>query len=383
MQERHRQRVYLSAYFFLSGVCFSTWASRIPTIKTYFGYSDAELGTVLLAMPLSSLAGLPLSSWLVSHYDSRVPAVFSFISLAISLFLIGLAPTTFTLVAAVCLFSFSLRITNIAINTQSISVQRLFDKKITGSLHGLWSTGGIAGVGICTLFVALDVPMSIHMAVIATITIGVAWYAYPHLIKGDRATSGNKYKFGRPDPFIVYLGLLIFFALVCEGGMFDWSGVFFKEVVHEKIFTLGYLIFMICMATSRFVSDKLMERLGLPKTFILSAVLVMLGIALAVSWPQFWPSLIGFCLVGFGTAAVIPMIYSQAGYSKKYAPGMAVSIIATYGIAGMLLGPPMIGYLAQAFGLRYAFIAFAIAGFIQFPLSQMFFRKERGAGSGQ
>lgn len=374
MQERHRQRVYLSAYFFLSGVCFSTWASRIPTIKTYFGYSDAELGTVLLAMPLSSLAGLPFSSWLVSNYDSRVPAVFAFISLAVSLFLIGLAPTTFTLVAAVCLFSFSLRITNIAINTQSISVQRLFDKKITGSLHGLWSTGGIVGVGICTLFVAMDISMAVHLSVISVVTIGAAWYAYPHLIKGDRATSGNKYILGKPDPYIVYLGLIIFFALICEGGMFDWSGVFFREVVKEEIFTLGYLIFMICMATSRFTSDWLMERIGMLKTFTLSAVLIMMGIALAVSLPTFWPSLIGFCLVGFGTAAVIPMVYILAAHSKKYAPGMAVSIISTYGIAGMLLGPPMIGYLGQGFGLRYAFIAFALAGLIQIPLSQMFFR---------
>jgi MFS family permease len=373
MQERDRQRIFLSAYFFLSGVCFSTWASRIPTIKSYFNYSDAELGTVLLAMPLSSLAGLPFSSWLVSHYDSRVPALFSFISLAISLFLIGLAPTTFTLVAAVCLFSFSLRITNIAINTQSITVQRKFDKKITGSLHGLWSTGGIAGVGICTIFVALGIPMSMHMAVIAILTIGAAWYAYPHLITGDRATSGNKFKLGKPDPYIVYLGLMIFFALVCEGGMFDWSGVYFKEVVHEEIFTLGYLIFMICMATSRFISDWLMERIGLPKTFILSAGLVILGISLAVGWPTFWLSLIGFCLIGLGTAAVIPMVFLLAGQSKKYAPGMAISIISTYGTTGMLLGPPMIGYIAQAFGLRYAFIAFGVAGFLLIPLSQMFF----------
>lgn len=374
MQERDRQRIFLSIYFFLSGVCFSTWASRIPTIKTNFGFSDAELGTVLLAMPLSSLAGLPFSSWLVSKYDSRVPALFSYISLAISLSLIGLAPSTFTLVAAVCLFSFSLRITNIAINTQSVSVQRKFDKKITGSLHGLWSTGGIAGVGICTLFVAFDIPMTIHLIVVSIFTIGLAWYAYPHLITNDRATSGNKFKLSKPDPYIVYLGLLVFFALVCEGGMFDWSGVFFKEVVHEEIFTLGYLIFMICMAMSRFLSDWLMERIGLPKTFILSAVLVMLGISLAVSWPTFWISLTGFCLIGLGTAAVIPMVFLLAGRSKKYSPGMAISIISTYGTTGMLLGPPMIGYIAQGFGLRYAFIAFGVAGFLLIPLSQLFFR---------
>ena len=377
MIERDKHRFFLSVYFFLSGVCFSTWASRIPTIKANFNLSDAELGTVLLAMPISSLIGLPFSSWLVSRYDSRVPTIYSYTSLSIALFLIGIAPTTFTLVLAVSLFSFSLRITNISINTQSIAIQRLFDKKITGSMHGLWSTGGIAGVGISTAFVAMDIAMPYHMAVIAVLIVIAAWFAYPRLIKGDRATTGNKFVLGKPDPYIVYLGVMIFCALVCEGGMFDWSGVFFREVVKEEIFTVGYLIFMICMATSRFTSDWLMERIGLPRTFILSAVLTVLGITTAVVFPTFWFSVIGFCLVGLGTAAIIPMVFLLAGQSKKYAPGMAISIISTYGTTGMLIAPPIIGYLAQAFGLRYAFIAFAVAGLIQIPLSQMFFRYQK------
>ncbi|MCU0420390.1 MAG: MFS transporter [Cyclobacteriaceae bacterium] len=381
MSDRSRHRFFLSVYFFLSGVCFSTWASRIPSIKTQFGYSDAELGTVLLAMPLSSLAGLPLSSWLVSRYDSRVPALYSFISLALGLLLIGLAPTTLTLVLAVCLFSFSLRIANIAVNTQSVSVQRLFDRKITGTLHGLWSTGGIVGVGICTWLVAWNVSMGVHLAMVALLVIAVAAYSYPHLLAGDRATSGNKFKLGRPDPYIVYLGLIVFFALVCEGGMFDWSGVFFREVVGEDLFTLGYLIFMVCMAVSRFTSDWLMEQLGMPRTFVLSALLVMAGIGLAVGWPFFWPCIIGFCFVGVGTAAVIPMVFLLAGQSKKYAPGIVISIISTYGIAGMLLAPPLIGYLAQAIGLRYAFIAFGLAGMVVIPLSHLFFRyRQQEAG---
>jgi MFS family permease len=374
MQARDRERFYLSAFFFLSGVCFSTWASRIPTIKTEFGFNEAELGTLLLAMPFSSLAGLPLSGWLVSRFDSRVPMRASYMGLSLALVLIGWAPSTWSLAAAVCLFSFSLRISNISINTQSIAVQSKFERKINGSFHGLWSTGGIVGVGISTLFVGLDISMGIHLTVVAALNAAVALYAFPNLLRGDRSTAGNKFKLGKPDPYIVYLGALVFFALVCEGGMFDWSGVFFKEVVQVELFTLGYLLFMVFMALSRFTSDRLMEAIGMPRTFIFCSTFIMLGIGLAVLWPQFWPALIGFCLVGFGTAAVIPMIFLLAGQSKKYSPGMAISIIATYGTVGMLMGPPLIGYLAQGLGLRYAFVAFAIAGFILIPLSQLFFQ---------
>jgi MFS family permease len=374
MDVKNRQRFFLNAYFFLSGICFSTWTSRIPTIKTFFDYNDAELGTVLLFMPISSLVGLPLSGWLVSRFDSRQPMTVGLLFLAVALIFIGWAPTTFLLICGVSLFAFSMRIMNIAVNTQSLTLQKKFDKKINGAFHGLWSTGGIAGVGISTLFVGLDVPMGIHLTIIAIIAMAAALYSYRHLLHNDKSTTGNKLSMSKPDPYIVYLGLMVFFAAICEGGMFDWSGVYFKEVVQEDLFTLGYLIFMICMAISRFASDNFMEQFGMPRTYLISAGLIFAGIALAVIFPYFWPSMIGFCLVGLGTAAIVPMTFLLAGSSKKYSPGVTISIISTYSIVGMLIGPPMIGYVAHALNLRTAFVIFGLAGLMLIPISQMFFR---------
>lgn len=377
MDSRNKQRLFLSVFFFLSGICFSTWASRIPTIKTNFGYNEAELGTILLFMPISSLIGLPISGWLVSRYDSRVPMSASFILLAVSLSLIGFATNTFMLVAAICLFAFALRILNISMNTQAISLQKLFDKKINGSFHGLWSTGGIVGVSFSTLLVALKVPMAPHLLIVSVITLLVTLLCFRFLLRNDKAASGNKLILGKPDPYIVYLGMLVFLAAICEGGMFDWGGIYFKEVIGVEVFTLGYLTFMICMAFSRFASDRVVERIGMSKTYIISASLIFTGICLAIIFPSFWPSMIGFCLVGLGTASIIPMTFILAGASRKYSPGMAISIIATYSIAGMLVGPPLIGYLAHAFNLKVSFIAFALSGMMLIPISQMFFRHQK------
>lgn len=373
MELKNRQRFFLSVFFFLSGICFSSWASRIPTIKANFGFNDAELGTLLLFMPISSMAGLPVSGWLVSRYDTRVPLLAAFILLTISLACIGFAPSRLGLIFSVCLFAFSLRLINISMNTQAIGLQKMFERKINGSFHGLWSTGGIVGVGISTVFVAFKIPMNIHLAIVSAVTFLCTLYCYRFLLRNDRAAAGNKYKFGKPDPYIVYLGLLLFFAAICEGGMFDWSGVYFKEVVKVEIFTWGYLTFMICMALSRFASDSVIESIGMPKTFMLSAGFVVTGIVLAIVFPGFWTSMVGFCLVGLGTASVIPMTYLLAGSSRKYSPGIVVSIIATYGIVGMLIGPPLIGYLAHAFNLRVAFIAFAFSGLMLIPISRRFF----------
>jgi MFS family permease len=377
MDVKDRQRFFLNVYFFLSGICFSTWTSRIPTIKTFFGFNDAELGTVLLFMPIASLVGLPLSGWLVSRFDSRQPMTVGLLLLATSLAFIGWAPTTFLLICSVSLFAFSMRIMNIAVNTQSLTLQKKFERKINGTFHGLWSVGGIAGVGISTLFVGLRVPIGIHLSIVAVLAIAAALYAYPNLLSNDKATTGNKLSMSKPDPYIVYLGLLVFFAAICEGGMFDWSGVYFKEVVNEELFTLGYLIFMICMAFSRFASDSLMEQFGMPKTYIISAGLIMAGVGVAVVFPYFWPSMIGFCLVGLGTAAVIPMTFLLAGSSKKYSAGVTISIISTYSIVGMLIGPPLIGYVSNALNLRIAFVIFGLAGFMLIPISQFFFKYQK------
>ena len=377
MDLKAKQRVALSVYFFLSGFCFSTWASRIPTIKAFFNFNEAELGSILLAMPISSMIGLPISGWLVSRFNSRVPLLVSFLFFSISLIFIGYAHTPFLLVIAICFFSFCMRILNIAINTQSITLQNKYKKKIIGVFHGIWSTGGLSGVGFSTLMVKLNIDMGLHLTYVAVFTFTITIVAYFFLIKNDRSSSGNKLILGKPDPFILYLGILVFFAAVCEGGMYDWSGVYFKEVIGEEIFTFGYLIFMSCMALSRFFSDRLIENIGMKKTYIISASFISLGIGLAIIFPTFWASMIGFCLVGFGTASVFPMTFALAGTSKKYSPGMAISIIATYGILGMLVGPPLIGYLAHAFNLRISFILFIISGLMLIPISQLFFKLQK------
>lgn len=377
MTTQSRQRFSLSTFFFLSGFFFSTWASRIPTLKMIFDLNEAQLGNLLLAMPISSLIGLPISGWLVSRFDSRVPLLVSFVFFCVALALIGHAGNILVLVAAIGLFSFCMRILNISMNTQSLTLQKFYPKKIIGSFHGIWSTGGVAGVGFTTLMVKFDIGIKNHMLIVAVLGIIAAIYTYRFLLKKDRATQGNELRLGKPDKFILYLGLLVFFASLCEGGMFDWSGVYFREVVNQEIFTLGYLIFMVFMAVSRFFSDRVIERIGMEKTYILSASLIATGVLLMILFPFFWPAIAGFSLVGMGVAAIVPMTFSLAGTSEKYSAGMAISIIATYAIVGMLIGPPLVGYLAHLFNLRVSFILFIIAGLMFIPVSQLFFLHQK------
>lgn len=368
-----KQRIALSSYFFLSGLCFSTWASRIPTIKAIFNLTEGDLGNLLMIMPASAIIGIPLSGWLVAKYDSRIPLQFASVLFLLSLFSIGWGFSLVGLVISLVVFSIALRIINVAINTQSLSIQEKFEKRIMGKFHGVWSIGGIAGVLFSTIMIKYEVSIFWHFLITMLFGLLIIIGMFPFLIKNDKAKTSNPFKFQKPSKYISLLGFIVFFAAVCEGGMYDWNGVYLKEIVNQEVFTYGYLLFMVCMTISRLTIDNLMSRFGMQKLFITSSVLIVSGVLLAILFPFLVPVLTGFCMVGFGVSGLFPMTFILAGKAKKYSVPIVISIISTYSTVGMFLGPPIIGYLASAFGLQKAFITFIVAGLMFIPLSKMVF----------
>jgi len=129
MYSKDQNRIALSIFFFLSGFCFSTWASRIPTLKATFFMDEATLGNFLFILPISSLLGLPFSGWLVSKFDSRQPLKVGFVFFLLGLLGIGLSSQFEALVLSAFLFAFSMRVINISMNTQAIQLQKQFTKK--------------------------------------------------------------------------------------------------------------------------------------------------------------------------------------------------------------------------------------------------------------
>src|SRR5690606_1715582 len=132
--------------------------------------------------------------------------------------------------------------------------------------------------------------------------------------------------------------------------MFDWSGVYFKKVIHapDGVAGIGYAAFMSTMASFRFVADWLTTLLGPRKVLQLSGTLTAAGLLIAVLLPYFATAIFGFLLVGAGVSSVVPLVYSAAGRSKKLAPGMALATVSTIGYLGFLIGPPLIGFVAEA-----------------------------------
>ena len=152
--------------------------------------------------------------------------------------------------------------------------------------------------------------------------------------------------------------------MICEGTMFDWSGVYFQKVVKAKAAWVGagYTAFMSTMAAGRFIADWLVTRFGIKKILQTSGIVIATGLSVAVLLPDIVPSIVGFILVGAGVSSVVPLVYSAAGKSKKVSPGVALAAVSTIGYLGFLIGPPMIGFIAQASSLRISFMLIALLG---------------------
>jgi MFS family permease len=364
LKSKKQNRIALSLLFFLSGFSFSSWAARIPTIKTTFEMNEAELGSFLFILPVCSLIGLPLSAWFIAKYESRYLLLSGFFIFFIGLLGIGFAPNLALLSVTVCFFAFGLRAINISINTQAIQLQKRYGKTINGSFHGIWSFGGLCGILFATLMIYYEVPMSLHLLSVVSLGLLCCLFAAPYLLTNDLEAAGNKLILGKPDKFIFYTGLVVFCAAVCEGGIYDWSSVYFKEVVQAELFTLSYLSFMIAMTISRFFTDLLIQKIGMKRLFLVSASTVIVGISILILTPTFYPALVGFFISGLGVASIFPMSFNLAGYSKKYAPGVAISIVGTYATVGVLLAPPFVGYIAHLFSLNLAFLIFIVAALL-------------------
>ena len=363
---RRIHRIATSTFFFLAGICFGSWASRIPDIQVKLGLSNAALGGVLLCLPIGLLTSLPIAGFLVAKYGSRRIVMLAAVIYAVVLPLLGFAATATELMVALFFFGFGGNMLNISVNTQAVATERLYHKPIMASFHGLWSMAGFAGGGIGYLMVRYHIIPPYHFLCISGIAFAILFLFSGKMIRRDSRGDEKQPLFARPDRSILNLGLIAFCSMICEGAMFDWSGIYFLRVVKPggALVSVGFTAFMSTMATGRFVGDWVSYRLGIKKTLQLSGILTASGLVLAVVFPQFLTATIGFLIVGAGVSSVVPLIYSQAGKPKIMRPGVAIAAVSTIGYLGFLFGPPFIGFIAQATSLRISLALIAVLGLL-------------------
>ena len=361
---RRVNRIAVSAFFFLAGFCYSSWCSRIPDIQQRLHLDNAALGGVLLGLPIGLLTSLPLAGWLVARCGSRPIAITAALLYAATLPVLDLVAAPWQLVVMLFVFGMCGNLLNISINTQAIGTESLYGRTIMASYHGLWSLAGFAGGSIGTLFISLGWSPWQHFLMITAVAGLTVTIMAGNLVPTDIGAGEDRPIFAKPDRSLINLGIIAFCSMICEGSMFDWSGVYFQKVVHppKALVAIGYTAFMFTMASGRFVGDWLTTRWGMRRILRLSGSLTATGLLIAILFPTLLPALIGFLLVGAGVSSVVPLVYSAAGRSKVLSPGVALAAVSTIGYLGFLFGPPFIGFIAQVSSLRVSLGLIAILG---------------------
>lgn len=359
-------RISVASLFFIFGICFASWASRIPTIQQKLGLSETHLGIILFALPVGLFVSLPLSGWLVAKKGSKNIVIIAAICYGGILICLGSIQHVYELVIVLFFFGLAGNMGNISVNTQAVGAEAVYKKPIMGSFHGIWSLAGFTGAAIGTLMIGHEVLPAIHFVIIFFLCLLILLFSVKFLIKKDVVAEGAHPMFALPDKSLIVLGGIAFCSMICEGTMFDWSGIYFNKVVKvpPSLIGAGYTSFMSTMALSRFFSDYVTRKLGFRRTIQLSGLLIMAGLFIAVLFPYLYSAIGGFLLVGAGVSSIVPQVYSAAGKSKKLSPGMALAAVSSIGFLGFLIGPPLIGILAGISSLRLSFTIIAFMGLL-------------------
>jgi len=363
----------VAIFFFVSGFGFATWASRIPTIQTELHLNEAQLGAVLFALPVGLMGTAPITSVLLSRFDSRRIMMIGAVSFNLMLCLIGFASQTWELVAALVCFGSSRNLMNISANAQSVGVQSLFDRSIIARFHAVWSLAMFGGAALGSLMVSFSVAPGWHFLLVGVLLSTFCWYAFPGSLRQQPAARERRPWFTLPNKTLAKYGLISFASMACEGTMIDWSGIYFRKAVHasRSVATLGFVVYMIAMTIGRLTGDRVVNRFGIKTTLTYSGGLIGLGLLTAVCFPYPLTAGFGFILTGFGVSCVIPMVFGMAGRTPGMSSGSSIAAVSTVAYFGFLIIPPLVGSVAQLAGLRTAYTMIACFGILITCLVQL------------
>jgi MFS family permease len=352
-----RARLGVSLVFAVCGAAFATWAARIPAAQERLGLSDGQLAVGLFGLAGGSVLALLAAAPLITVIGSRAASAVGAVVLCGSLPLVAAAPGPELFVAALVLLGVGNSLLDVTMNAHAARVEAAYGRPIFASFHAYWNVGGLLGSGAGAL--AAQVPLTTHFGWAAGLLLATALLAVGSLFLGgpDQGQGGSA--FGLPGRALLPLGAIAFCGFVAEGTVNDWSAVHLTGVsgATPAAASLAYFAFSLTMIAVRLVADRVTARAGAVAVARAAALVTLTGFALVTAVPHPAAGVAGFAVVGLGVAAIVPLAWSIASQQHPDAPGRAIAAVATCGYLGFLVGPVLVGALAEAVGLRWSVAA--------------------------
>jgi MFS family permease len=351
-----RARAAVTSLFLAHGALFGTWVARIPAVQDELELGEGELGVALLFITLGAVLSMPVAGWIVAHEGSRVTARLAIVVFAALLPVVALAPDLVLLSLALLLFGAAAGALDIAMNAHGVEVERRYGRPILSSFHAGWSFGGLVGAGVGALAAWAGVGLLPHFAVVGVAVGGAGLLASGGLLAAGADRPDSPPRLGRPPRRLLALAFLAFCGLFAEGAAADWSAVYLAGPLDAGagLAALGFAAFSVAMAGFRLLGDTLTTRWGPVALMRRGALLAGGGLAAALLIGHPAAALAGFTCMGAGLAAVVPVAFRAAGSLPGVPAGAGIAALTSVGYTAFLVGPPVIGFVAEVAGLPLA-----------------------------
>lgn len=375
-----RIRIAVFSLFIAQGLCFASWASRLPDIKRDFNVeSFLHYGLLMFLLPIGKFIAIPFVGFLLPRIGSKKTVLISILGYVISLLLVSIVPGIYGLGTALFLFGVFWNMTDISLNTQAIEVERIYGKSIIATFHASWSLSACIGALIGYLMINLGVGTFYHFLLISVVSSIIILTNYKYLREANNkdipVEQDNRIKepkrFRMPEALLIQLGIVWLLALIVENTMFEWSDVYFQSVIKApETLQVGFLVFMVMMFIGRMLTNYAYRFLQKKTVLQLAGILIFAGFTISSLFIGYSETLIvkvvinsiGFMLIGLGISCVVPTLYSIVGDRATTPVGIALTIMSSISFIGPLVAPLLVGAISDKYGLEWAYLIIGLFG---------------------
>ena len=356
-----QRRYFAPAWVFVSiNIMVGTWILYLPFIKERFQLNDAEVGSALFFSACGLLFSIPLVPKINKTFGVGRCTQVGIVLLSFAFNLPLIAPSYSALCASLFLVGVFSGFTDISMNAVISIIEKQERQNLMSAAHGFFSLGGFFGAGLGSFLIGRISPPSLHMLLITVIVFVTNLSLAHHYTKiTDPTPSKAVTDRSRWNNILPVLGLsmISFIVLFNEGAVEHWSNLFLFEVVElpENQSGFGFVFFSLTMTLGRFLGDGISQKIGPIKTLRYGFVTAMGGYGLILTVQVFW-SILGFGLLGLGLSVVVPEIVRLAGRNKELDTSQAISTVSGIGFMGFLIGPVLLGFIANWTALIYSYV---------------------------
>jgi hypothetical protein len=303
------------------------------------------------------------------------------VAIAANVVLIGLAPSWLALAAVLAVAGALDSFADIGANAHGLRVERLYGRSILNSLHGVWSIGAVLGGLMGAAAAGLHLPLAVHLTISAVLFSAVALVAYRFLLPGpdedDRDPAAAPVHRGRSFTgvavkMLAVLGVLAACGALVEDAGASWGAIYLSGDLRTSAATAGLAVvsLQVAMTVGRLTGDRIVDRFGQRTAVRAGEALAAIGMGAALAMPSVGMTLAGFALAGLGTATLIPAAMHTADELPGLPPGTGLTIVSWLLRGGLLLSPPLVGYVADLASLRVGLLTVVAAGLITVALAR-------------